>query len=99
MTSEMEELYWHVTSPGDPIPMGDPPFHFSVDDSILEDEDIVWEVRRLWLNRSGVPSVIREEHLRQWLIAATRDDSPDVTDWMKVVAIVKSAFQDETLSE
>ena len=39
------------------------------------------------------------EHLRQWLIAATRDDAPDANNWLKVVAIVQAAYHDGTLAE
>ena len=39
---------------------------------------------------------MRAEHLRQWLIAATRDDAPDATNWMKVVAIVQASYSDGT---
>ena len=42
---------------------------------------------------------MRAEHLRQWLIAATRDNSSDDTNWLKVVAIVQAAFQDRALAE
>ena len=42
---------------------------------------------------------MRVEHLRQWLIAATQDDSPDATNCLKVVAIVQAAFQDRKLAE
>ena len=72
--------------------MGDPPFHFLVDDFILEDEDIAWAVRRLRLNRSGCPSEMQAEHLRQWLIAATQDNLPDATNFLKVVSIVQAVF-------
>ena len=75
------------------------PFHFSVDDSILKDEDIAWAVCRIHLNRSVGPSIMRSEHLRQWLIAATFEDSTDATNWLKVVSIVQAAFQDGTLAK
>ena len=42
---------------------------------------------------------MREEHLLQWLIAATRDDAPDATNWLKVVAIMQAAYRDGTLAE
>ena len=42
---------------------------------------------------------MQAEHLRQWLITATRDDAPDTTNWMKVVAIVQAAYRDGTLAE
>ena len=79
--------------------MEDPPLCFSVDESILEDEEITWAVRRILLKCPGSPSVMRVEHLRQWLIAATQDDSPDATNCLKVVAIVQAAFQDRKLAE
>ena len=92
MTAEREELYRHVPSLGEPIPMGDPPFPFLVDHLITDDEELAWAVDRLHLNCSGGPSGMRAEHLRQWLIAEMRDDSPDATNWLKVVAIVQAAF-------
>ena len=70
-----------------------------MDYSIPEDKEITWAVLRILLNRSGGPSVMRAEHLRQWLIDETRDNSPDATNWMKVVAIIKAAFQDGTMAE
>ena len=42
---------------------------------------------------------MRAEHLRQWLIDVTRDYTPDVTNWLKVLAIVQAEFCDGTLSE
>ena len=39
------------------------------------------------------------EHLHQWLIAATRDDAPDATNWLKVITIVQAAYYDGTLAE
>ena len=39
------------------------------------------------------------EHLRQWLISVTRDDAPEATNWLKVVAIVQAAYRDRTLLE
>ena len=42
---------------------------------------------------------MRAEHLCQWLIDAMRDNAPDATNWLKVVAIVQAAFQDGTLAE
>ena len=77
--------------------MGD--LNLSVDDGITEDEEISWEVRRLRLNRLGGPSEIQAEHLRQWLIAETRDDFSDATNCLKVVAIVQAEFRDGTLAE
>ena len=49
MTEERVELYRHVPPPGQPIHVEVHPF--MVEDSILEEEDIAWAVRRLHLNR------------------------------------------------
>ena len=42
---------------------------------------------------------MRAEHLRQWLISATQDDSPDANNWMKVFAIMQLEFREGTLDE
>ena len=97
MTAKREELYRNVPPPGEPIPVGD--LSFSADDGILENEYITWAVRRLQLNRSGAPSGMRSEHLRQWLIAAMQDNLPDTTNWMKVFVILEAEFRDGTLAE
>ena len=79
MPAEREELYRNVPSPGEPIPVENPPFHLLVDDSIPEDEDIDWAVRRLRLNCFDVPSIMLAKHIHQWLIATMWDNSPDAT--------------------
>ena len=99
MMEEREKLYRHFPSPVYMIPVGVPPFPFLVDDSIQDDKDIDWAVRRLFLNSSGNPSGMKLEHHRQWLIAATRDDSPDATNRLKVASIVQAAFQGGTLTK
>ena len=42
---------------------------------------------------------MRAEHLLQWLIAVTQDDSPDDTNWLKIVVTVQSAFREGTLAK
>ena len=54
MMSERVELYWHVPYMGQTIRVR--LISFLVDDPILEEEEIFWAVRRLFLNRSGGPS-------------------------------------------
>ena len=51
MIEDRVELYRHVPSPGQSIPVGITPF--PVDNSVLDDKEIAWEVRRLHLNHSG----------------------------------------------
>ena len=70
ITAEKFEIYRYVAPAGDPIPVGDLPF--LVDYSVPKDEDITWALRMHCLNLLGGPSGMRAEHLRQWLIAATR---------------------------
>ena len=42
---------------------------------------------------------MKSEHLLQWPIAAMRYDSPDATNWLKVVAFMQAALRDGTLAE
>ena len=42
---------------------------------------------------------MQAEYLHQWMIAATPDDSPDATNWLKVVAIVQAGFHDGMMDE
>ena len=68
-------------------------------DGILDDEDITWAVLRLRMNFLGSPSGMREEHIFQWMIAVTQDNSPEATNWLKVVTIAQAQFRDETLGD
>ena len=97
MTADRVKLYRHIPQPGQPITVRVQTF--PVDDSIPEDKDISWAVRRLRLNRSGGPSGMRAEHPHQWLIDATRYDTPDATNWKKVFDIMQAAFRDGTLAD
>ena len=97
MMAEQVALYRKIPPPGQPITMEVQPF--LVEDSIPEEEEIAWAVHRLCLNWSGGPSGMRAEHFRHWLIAATRDNAPGVTNFQKVVATLQSAFHYGTLAE
>ena len=48
-----------------------------VDNSILKDEEVVWEVRRLCRNRARGASGMKAEHLCSWMQAETREESTD----------------------
>ena len=56
-------------------------------------------MHRLCLNLSVSPSVMRAEHLQHWLHEATRYNTPDSTNWKKVVSIVQAEFRNGTLAE
>ena len=47
---------------------------FEVEDSVPEEGEIEWAVKRLRNNRSGGPSRKRAEHIKGWLTAARRAD-------------------------
>ena len=72
---------------------------FLVDYDIPEDKDIAWAVHIIHTDRLGSPSVKKAEHPRQWLITATWDESPDSTNWLKVVDIVQSSLREGMLAE
>ena len=97
MKAEREDLYLHILLPGEPISGGELPL--SVDDGIPEDEEITWLARSLCLNLLGGPSGMRAEHLRQWPIAATRNDLPEATSLLKVFATIQVVFHDGTMAE
>ena len=48
MTAEQVELYRHVPSPAQPIPVGVTPL--TIEESVLEDKEIAWAMNRLCLN-------------------------------------------------
>ena len=41
-----------------------------IDDVVSEEEEIEWAVKRLPSNCSIIPSIMRLEHLNQWLVEA-----------------------------
>ena len=65
MTVERVESYLHVPLSVRPIHVEVTPF--PVKESIPRESYIAEAVKRLHLNRSGGPSGMRAEHLRQWL--------------------------------
>ena len=97
MTADWINIYQHVPPPVHTITVG--VYTLKVDDSTLEDKEITWAVRRLCLNRFVGPLGMPAEHLCQWLIYATREDTPDVINWHKVVAIIQAEFRDGTMEK
>ena len=90
-------LYWHVPSPGHPIPVGVHPF--LVEESIPDHKEISWAVRMIFLNRFSGLSGMLKEHPRKWLHKAMWDDTLDFTNWKKVVTILQAEFRDGTMDE
>ena len=96
MTAESVDLYQNVLPSGQPIPMGVQPF--PMENSIPEDKESAWAVHRFCRKYLGSPLEMRAEHLRQWLIPATRGDTPDATNWLKVLPIAQAVLRDGTMA-
>ena len=79
ITAERVALHHHIPSPGENIPIFVDPF--PLDESVPTEDDIEWEVRRLRDKYSRRPSIIRAEHLQQWLREAqnSEEDTAGVT--------------------
>ena len=110
ITAEQVELYRHVPTPGDNIPVT--VTLSEIDDSVPTEDEIAEAVKKLRRNQSGGPLRIHAEHLKGWLVAAKRGElaeekeeekteaeEEDVEPWGKVVEITKTAFWEENLAE
>ena len=76
--AEQVDLYQRVPNLGETIPVLVDPF--AVENSIPEEVDIEWDVKRIRSNRSGGPLGIWSEHLRQWLAEARDADTETDTE-------------------
>ena len=65
ITANRVALYSYVPLPGENIPISIKPF--LVEDSVPEEGEIKWAVKRLSNNRSGGALGMRAEHLKRWL--------------------------------
>ena len=85
-----------------------------VKDSVPEEGEIEWAVKRLRNNRSRGPSRIRAEHIKGWLAAARRSGKGETTDtekggqedpregadnWTRFVDLIQTAFREDELAE
>ena len=70
ITAERVALHHHIPPPGENIPVSVDPF--PLDELVPMEDNIEWAVRRIRDNRSGGPSIIRVEHLQQWLWEAQK---------------------------
>ena len=70
ITANRVALYSYVPLPGENIPISIKPF--LVEDSVPEEGEIKWAVKRLHNNRSGGPSGMRTENLKRWLAEARK---------------------------
>ena len=85
----------HVHAPpGGNILMGIEPF--PIKNYLPRDDDIEWEVHRLFRQRSVRPSKIREEHLQGWIEAATQKRDLETDSWEQIIDLFETAFRDGT---
>ena len=70
VTAERVALYSYVLPLGENIPVAIQ--QFQLDDSVPEDGEIEWPVKRLCNNRSGGPLRMRVEYVKRWLAAAQK---------------------------
>ena len=75
ITEERVALYSHVPPPEDNTPVAIKPF--MVDDSVPEEGEIEWAVKRLRNNRSRGPWGMQAEHIKGWLTEARRAEKEE----------------------
>ena len=66
IVAEQVYLYLHVLPPGDNITK--PIEELPVEESVPSEDEIEWAVNPLQNHRSGGPSGMRDEHLKEWLV-------------------------------
>ena len=71
----------------------------SIVDGNLEEEEIIFSVRKIRTGQAGGPSGTNTEHLNTWQREATGEKYPDTEKWDKLVSIKKLAFQDRYIPE
>ena len=113
ITAERVDLYSYVLYPGTNIPISVEPV--PVDDSVPTEDKIEGAVKHIRRNRSGVPSGMRDEHLKGWLAALKRrkkevaEEGEGTTDgeeggstdtnWERLVDLVQTAFREGRMAE
>ena len=75
ITAERVELYSYVPPPGENIPVSVEPF--PVDDLVPTEDEIKWAVIQLRNHCSGWTSGMREEYLKGWLAATSKNDKEE----------------------
>ena len=51
------------------------------------------------MGRAGVPSDMKAEHLKAWIMEATRKKNPDTEHWDKLVSVTELVFRDVHILE
>ena len=71
---------------------------FLVEESIPNEEEVVWAINCLRRNRARDPYGIRAEHLRSWMRVYMREESTDPDNWEKVAGLINDAFHEVHLA-
>ena len=71
--AERVDLYCHVQSLGDNIPISINPF--KVEDLVPTEDEIDWAVRRICKNHSRGPSGMRTQHIKGWIEEARKAEA------------------------
>ena len=111
--AERVNLYSHVPSPGENIPVTVRPV--PVDDSVPTEDKIKEGVKNLQRNRSGGTSGMRTKNLKGWLAASKRETReaaekgegktdgeegrPGEPHWENLVELIQTAFWEGDLVE
>ena len=90
-------LYRHEPTTGRATPVEVTPF--PIEESILEEAEVVEAVNHLLFNCLVEPLGVRAENLHQWLQEATQEKDLDATNWEKVVVLVQAEFREGYLAE
>ena len=69
---ELFDLYRQVPPPGENIPVSVK--LFQVEDLVPTEDEIERVVRQIWKNRSGGPSGMKSEHLKEWLEEVRKEE-------------------------
>ena len=97
VTSEWTNLYTAIPPPGDPIEVMVSPF--DIPDGTPTEDEIADAVGRLKRGKAPGPTGIRSDHLKDWLAAARREETPDSTNWDTLVELVQHVFDTGNLPE
>ena len=97
MTAERVTLYRHIPPLGRTVQVE--VTLFPIEDSILEKAEVAGAVNFICLNCLGEPLGMRAENLCQWFREGIQEKDLDATNWEMVVALVHSAFLEESLTD
>ena len=97
VSEEYANLYTESTPHGEPVPVIVAPF--DVPDTVPNEAEIAEAVRRLRRGKAPGPSGLTADQLKDWLVAAEREENPDPKYWNILVQLVQQVFDTGELPE